>query len=434
MNYLILADDFTGAMDSCVKLLPLRRPARVYLRYDSPGTSKQDAVISIDTDTRHLEPHDAYRRVCDLCVNIRETSSSSRDGDVIYKKIDSTMRGNIGAEMDGVMDGFGYRLACIAPSFPEKERTVVNGVSRVGDLPLSESPSGRDPLSPVFSSDVAEIVEAQSRRPIGNLRLSAIRASADQAESDVRSLIDSGIECIVADAETDDDLAVVVRVMRRVSEDVLFVGSAGLAAALAAATSSAPKSAPFVAATFALGPRQTLVVNGSLMPVARAQVDVLRGRCDGVAVVRFIGTEILTRPDATMESLLSEMETSFKDRKICVLAADPTNRIDLSSENPTAASHDIARFLGSVVERYLRKHDVATIVLTGGSTAKSILDAIGVTVIDVHDELEAGIVYGSSLNGAKTYGIVTKAGGFGDEETLLRICCKNGNTFENERI
>src|SRR3989304_1277724 len=77
----------------------------------------------------------------------------------VFKKIDSTMRGAVGPEVEALLGVAQARTALVCPAFPAEGRTVVGGILRVHGLPAPESPVGRDPDYPAPTADLLEILE-----------------------------------------------------------------------------------------------------------------------------------------------------------------------------------------------------------------------------------------------------------------------------------
>ena len=136
LELVVIADDLTGAADTGIQFRAVYAP--VYLvdhrlrSIDSFGEPAQ--ALSIFTASRGLPPADAHRVVIDVCrVFGRHTPRR------VYKKIDSAMRGNIGAELEAVMDVLNIAMSFIAPAFIEQGRTTVEGVHCIHGTPVAKT-------------------------------------------------------------------------------------------------------------------------------------------------------------------------------------------------------------------------------------------------------------------------------------------------------
>jgi uncharacterized protein YgbK (DUF1537 family) len=145
----IIADDLTGAMDSSGYLAGLGLSVVVYL-YRHTRTTATVSVIS--TDSRKDAPSVAEEKI--------ERMSQGLRGQIVFKKVDSTLRGNIGTELTALMETLGYEKAVLAPAFPEVGRTVVNGVLLVQGKPVAETDFARDPITPVSESNILSLLKS----------------------------------------------------------------------------------------------------------------------------------------------------------------------------------------------------------------------------------------------------------------------------------
>ena len=216
VKLLIVADDFTGALDTGVQFTA--RGARTCVvtdpAYDFSRAKAETQVLVLDAETRHLTPEAAYS------VVRRAVEGALRAGFThIYKKTDSALRGNVGAELTAVLDGAGAESISFLPALPKMDRITRRGIHYIDGVPVAESVFGRDPFEPVGASSVAEIIAAQSEVPVA-LHGLAETASAGRP----------GIH--VYDAESDSDL---LRIGQRLGREGLRLsaGCAGFAAALA---------------------------------------------------------------------------------------------------------------------------------------------------------------------------------------------------------
>lgn len=130
----VIADDFTGACDVAVQFKKQGLETVVLTDIEFLGSFKGvfDVVV-VDTETRNLTSEDAYRKVRRAVRLLRQNNVK-----LVYKKIDSTLRGNIGAEINAVMDELDVKAIIVAPAFPDQKRTVINGHLLVNGEPLEK--------------------------------------------------------------------------------------------------------------------------------------------------------------------------------------------------------------------------------------------------------------------------------------------------------
>ena len=157
----IIADDFTGALDTGVKLAGLGAKTRVVTSFpEDPRVCDADVLVW-DSETRHLSPEQAQEAIRSVAARLRTYPDC-----YVFKKTDSALRGNIGAELQGLLEGLNARQIAFLPAYPEINRTTENGVQYIDGVPVSESVFGKDLLNPVLHDSVAEIIAEQSSLPV----------------------------------------------------------------------------------------------------------------------------------------------------------------------------------------------------------------------------------------------------------------------------
>lgn len=132
----------------------------------------------------------------------------TQQGRLLAKRIDSTLRGNLGPELAAVLETLGSEsMAVVTGAYPASRRTTVKGYHYVGGVLLAETPVRNDPLSPVTESHVPTLLAAQTRLPIGELGLEQIRRGPAAVAAALRDQAGRSIRLVAADAETDADIA-----------------------------------------------------------------------------------------------------------------------------------------------------------------------------------------------------------------------------------
>ena len=165
LRLLMIADDFTGALDTGVQLAAHGIPTQVVVG-QADLSACSSTVLVVDTETRHLSAAKAAEAVARL------TRSAVENGvGCIYKKTDSALRGNIGAELAALLKASGARNLPFLPAFPQIGRTTKKGVHYIDGVPVNESPFGIDPFEPVRCAEVTKLIHLQTDMPAQNLRL-----------------------------------------------------------------------------------------------------------------------------------------------------------------------------------------------------------------------------------------------------------------------
>lgn len=384
MEIAIVADDLTGAADTAMQFARVGYRTAVAFRGAETTLRDLDAV-AFDTDSRTIPSDPAVERVSDAVRAVRDVR-------LLYKKLDSTLRGNVAAELAAALEASGRERAVVAPAFPDTGRITVDGVQFVDGVPVHETEMANDPRTPLVEGHVPTLLSGVFPA-VGML---GVRDLGDPVS--VRRSLERS-RCVVADARSDTDLDALVRALPDPSE-VMWAGSAGLARALArlhpgpraGETSAAPSPA-----------RGVLVVIGSLSGASRGQ---LRRLVDerGAVAVPVAGYEGVEDAVAAARAVLGG--------RGCTILHSPEKRT-------TAGAGPVIGPLAEVADTLSREGLFDALVMTGGSTAVAVARRLGASGMTLDGEVEAGVPVGT-LIGPSPYRVVTKAGGFGSPDTLAR--------------
>lgn len=415
---LMIADDFTGALDTGVQFAARGARTRVVTdpAYDFSQAEEDVQVLVLDAETRHLTPEAAYK------VVFRAVRDALRAGfRYIYKKTDSALRGNIGAELTAVMDAAGADRLAFVPALPKMNRVTRGGVHYIDGVPVAQSVFGQDPFEPVTASSVAEIIGAQSQVPV-------VLRAPETAEAGLRP----GIQ--VFDAETDGDLTRIGRALGREALR-LSAGCAGFASELAELLElrGTPPGLPCLAPSL-------FVACGSVNPVTLRQMEAA-GKAGfphvHLSPVQKLDALWLEAPDcaAAVRGWLSAAE---RERCFILDVNDPAGRDDtaryagerhLTTEDLRVR---ISAQLGRLVRRALDGGLDATLLCTGGDTLLALTRAVGAAELTPVCELETGVVLTAFAYHGKTYHIVSKSGGFGEPDLFIRLAAFLGAGKQKE--
>lgn len=379
MQILILADDLTGAADSAARCHHMGRPATICLQ--PPGVDVPPGVVALTSDSRHLPAAVAAQHVREIVAGLSKVAEG-----VWYKKIDSTLRGNIGGEIDAMLDVLHRRYAIVAPAFPAQGRGLKHGylISKVG---------------PVAPPHLPTLLQQQSRRAITVIPLSDVRGGPQHLAAQLAAVQQHETQLIVVDGVTDDDLQTILIATQAVLPDVLLCGSAGLITMLAAQQPAAAlrHSSQMPASVLGVGSGPALVVVGSGSAVARAQIQYLRRR-DDVAIVE-----------------VGAGQPAPQDRDVLLHLPEPAPGTCLDGSAARALAVELAEMATSI----MMQRRLSLLVLAGGDTAMAVLLRLGIRQLRVVRELLPGIPLTRGVDEAKqAHLIMLKAGNHGDAAAL----------------
>jgi len=400
-TYVILADDLTGANDTGVQFARVGLRTRVCLNTLQENALEQSDIIVIDTDSRAVGARTAYQRVHTVAQ-----IAAQRGATLLYKKLDSTLRGEIGAELDAIMDVYDTQLAVLSPAFPSSRRTMHNGILYVGSAPVAQSPFANDPQTPVRISHLPTLLASQTRRPVHTLSIDEIAAGPQYLKERLGALRAVGGAIAVCDAVTDAHLAVIAEATLALGEGCLLAGSAGLAKPLAMRI--AGQGIDTHAA-------HVLVVAGSMHPALREQVrELARHYTANIVSLDLSAATDETRWSQWLERTRQRIDSTSEHAPI-VLSAPPAPVMGEQSSL-------LLPRLVELADHVLRHVRVIGVVATGGATTRALCNRWRADGLELADEIAPGIALGFLRGGAHDgLAIVTKAGGFGDVNALVTV-------------
>ena len=321
-----------------------------------------------------------------------------------YKKTDSTLRGNIGSECTSLLSNALCAELMFVPAFPEMGRTTVNGHQYVRGEPIHNTVFGADPLAPVTSSFIPDLIRGQASVEVVTVR--------SPEEADMQK--NSGKRIVVFDASTDEDMVHIGRFLMKRGKLGCTAGCAGFAAVLSELLGwkGLAKGAQRIAAPF-------LVVCGSLHPQSVRQADYAEQR--GMRGVHLsweaatVDAFFRTADGNRIAGGLSELLRAGADVVVRVSHRSNTG----PSERKVHAR--VARNLSDLVYRVACSGQIGTLVVFGGDTAAQILRRLGSTDLELAAELLPGVPLARTVRAGRPLDLITKAGGFGFEAILLQL-------------
>ena len=407
IRLLIIADDFTGALDTGVQFAACGAATRVIT--DRSADLKQYAehcqVLVVDAETRHLSPAEAYVIVSNI------VSQAVRLGIAhIFKKTDSALRGNIGAELTALLEASGERQLPFLPAFPQMNRCTVDGVHYIAGVPVAESVFGKDPFEPVTHSRVSEVIAQQSTVPV--------TGCAAGTASDAKGIL-------VFDASSLEDLSCTAQRLLDDGGLRIMAGCAGFGSVLPRLLqlgTGKPAPMPQLDPNF-------LVICGSVNPITVAQSDYAEK--EGFLRIRLIPEQKLEPEHWVSKEGEMEFQTlrGILNQYRCRIV--DTN--DFGSNKPTsdyAEAHSmtiedvrqaVSRSIGYLVSRLFPDPNLGTLLITGGDTLLQCMDYMDIREIEPLCEMDKGVVLSRFTYQGCTRYVISKSGGFGRETLFVDL-------------
>jgi len=416
-RFAIIADDLSSATDCGAQVVRSRLSVVVPLgSYSLPSQARATQVISVDTDSRSLSADQAYSKV--KAATQQLVAEGWKD---FYKSVDSTLRGNLGAEIEAVLEIVKPDCAVIAPAFPKYGRTTANGIQYLHGRPLHETEFGTDPTAPVRDADIARRLAEGSRRKAGRLTLDQVRAGSSQIRTGTQRMLAGGIELVIVDIAEQDDLKRICLGLSQSDLQIVWVGSTGLAEFVPLAFDVTSASST-VSENRPIDLRPALALVGSASETTREQLRYAQTN-NQLNIIRLDPARVIqnsTTAAAELEQANSNLRAAIDsghDAALVVSASrdEITATQQLGAElnlSPAQVAERIVDGLAQAGSRLVRENRVSGIVATGGDTANALCNALGAQALEILGEVEAGIPI-LRLLGSQSLPLVTKAGGFG---------------------
>lgn len=419
-RFYIIADDLTGANDAGVQLSKIGISSTVFLDLQESSIQSTEDVAIIDTDSRALSEKAAYDRV------YKASSIFQQQGfEHVYKKIDSTLRGNTAAELAAVVSVHRPDIVVIAPAYPKMNRQTVNGYQYVNGLLVSETEFGKDPKTPVNDSFIPNLFETVVDDPICLIDHSLLNSKENLREK-IMDNMGSGTTWFICDAKTNEDLVLIAETFAKTNKTIVWAGSAGLIEYLPYAlqlkrTRMTQQENPEIT--------RSLTVSASLSKVTKSQLEMVRKMSDTYFIE--VDPIELIKKTCSVQYIIDELEKQT-DKKHFVLFVDgsaknrnATKKFEEEcSFSGTQISEAISKELGKIALEIVHSFtDINGLLLTGGDTAKAVCNQLNMNQMQLFSEVEVGLPLGKLKNetNPRSFWTVTKAGGFGNEHSLMNV-------------
>ncbi len=393
-RYLIVADDFTGANDTGVQLK--RRGVPTSVVFSSEFIASEGSFV-LDTESRALGPEEAAAAVRAGLKGVDLTAFGR-----VMKKVDSTLRGSVAAEIKAVDELYGSELVVFAPALPDLGRTTVGGVHLLKGIPITRTELAKDPKTPVTEDNITKLLEAVYDEPVTHI--SEDQVSAGEIDFSTGRVF-------TCDSATNADLRSVIQAAVATGKRTLWVGTAAMADHLLGVEVDVPPA---------------LAVVASVSAVSREQVNFAAG--EGIPLVSVPIPELLTG-EQKMETYVAQTVALLKEGKDAILASSAScNRAELDRSVAVGEKLNMTReqvsgytqmVMGKMTKAILEQTPVSGMFLTGGDTALGFFMEARSLGSSIVTEIAVGIpmmrLSGGPFAGLK---VVTKAGAFGKEDAI----------------
>lgn len=421
-NIGIVADDLTGADDTALQFH--MRGANTQIILDSSATPENKAVTqawAVPTETRNIDSLTAAQRVKIATEFLRDNLNV----EYFYKKIDSTLRGNIAVECLAMLEVLEWDAAVIIPAFPQEGRVTIGGYHLLKGIPIERTEMARDPHSPIFESHIPTILEKQMDDEhhglIGCIELRTIIKGAGPILQRLNELIAEGKKLIVSDAMSTTDIEQVVLAMEKSNYNILPCGSAGCAQVLGNIWLPEMKTPPVMNS---IPKMPKLFVSGSATQITATQIQKLDDD-DDFENTYFISLKLEDILEGVSDEIVERVSKNLvKDNVVVVhtshLTVDSKVLGQILFDNEMSKSQllcKIGDYLADLTKRVIYNKDVILLTI-GGETSFKCCKAINSNSLQVIDAVSPAIPLCMDV---KAQWIVTKSGNVGNANTLVEI-------------
>ncbi len=418
----IIADDLTGANDTALQFHLKGASTQILLSDDiEPLNIKGTQTWAISTESRNVDGETAFEKV----TKTAQMMAQKLNPDFFYKKIDSTIRGNIGLEVLGIISALEYDASIIVPAFPAENRITVGGYHLLKGVPIERTEMARDPHFPILESHIPTLLKSQLppqyTELVGQIELRTVTKGAGPILQRIAELIKAGKKIIVADAVSTVDIEQIALAVKKSEFKILPTGAAAFAQALSEYW-FADLDCEHIRKTFPSLPK--FIVSGSATQITANQIEKLENS-DEYDNILSISLDLKTVLEGVKDELVERVVSNLKFANTVVVHtsklikdfdgfSDDSLNAELTRANLASVITD---FLAELTRRVLEQQEAILITL-GGETSYKCCSAICACQLQLIDEVAPAIALSLDHN---AQWIVTKSGNLGGVNTLIDI-------------
>jgi uncharacterized protein YgbK (DUF1537 family) len=415
----VIADDLTGANATGVGLAKQGFSTATIIKDTPMQALEKYNAICIDTDSRYADKDIAVNRVKNAVNFLKQWEAK-----VFCKRIDSTIRGNIGFEIDCVLNELGDNtIGIVVPSYPSSGRITVGGYLLVEGTPVQETDAARDPVTPIKKSFVPAIIEKQSQYPIANISLDIVLSGIGDIAGGLQAKIAEGYRIIVVDAVNDEQIETIAQAMVHIQDKIMVPVDPG------------PLTAAYAKACLQhiAVEERLLVTVGSVTSQTGQQLDYLIEKTKANPVYvdpNKLATYSETWQKEVDRAIRAGLESLHQETILIITTYHPGNKlIDLKAlskiEKATedALAKRITDGLAAISRKIIEQteYKISGCFTSGGDVTASFCSVSFASGIELEDEVIPLAAYGRLIGGhLDQLPIVTKGGMIGDKKAIYK--------------
>lgn len=430
-----VADDLTGATTTGVLLARSKARTAVFFNEEAAlkgeGVDELDAIL-ISSNSRPLPANEAYAKVKSA------TDALKRMGVKYFsKRIDTTLRGGVGVEIDAMIDQVGDDcVAVVVPAMPQSRRILVGGYSVIDGVALINTPVAQDVRTPVKENYIPRLLEGQTRRQVELVTLDKVLQGEEAIRDALKEAREAGGEVIVVDGITIEDVEEIAKACIELKWNVIAVDPGPFTAKLAYYRNLIKEEEPNIPPEADETGKTVLIAAGSATPVTKKQMEVL---CQDPRHVRISvdPIKLIEGGDTALDEVFRAvhiaedlLKSDNQPRAILFETALHGELLNLDEEDNKRhyaggmSANRINAGLGTIISQLLEicgRDKIAGLYTTGGDTMVNVCYQLGVECIEVMDYVIAQTDIGRLVGSYDGLPIVGKGGLTGNDHTACDI-------------
>lgn len=419
MKLYVIADDLTGANATSVLLAKEGFKCSTFIDSNTLNNNNisESDVIAISTDSRGLTKEEAYLSVS------REVDRVRYSNPLYNKRIDSTLRGNIGAEIDAILDKKTDSIAIVVASYPDSGRISIGGFLLVDSVPLQNTFVAKDPKCPITNSNIKDIIKSQTKYEVANIHINDVLMGAKYLAHKMQLFIEEGNRILIVDAVTNSEIEIIAKAAAISEFDVVTVDPGPF--------TKYYMNEKFGCLNINHGKKVFFAI-GSVSKTTIGQIEHLVAT-KAPALIKVDPLKLIddTEIDNEIKRVLDIIKIKLDENKSNILGISTTTReeevldlTELSSkfnldkeEISVRINKGLARITESALE--ISNSSIGALYTSGGDVTMEVMRRLNVKGIDIKDEIIPLAVYGRFIEGKYPHmPVVTKGGLIGEKETL----------------
>ena len=415
-KYIVIADDLTGSNATCslFKKIGLRAASILKLQ----GDINYDVdVISYSTASRGLDKEEAYNKVSEAIKILK-----SKDVLVYNKRIDSTLRGNIGTEINAMLDNLeDDRIAVVVPAYPDSGRIVVNKTMLVNGVLLENSDAGKDPKTPIKTSCVESLIQKDIKYSSTYFTLSDIEQPIEEIVKKIQEAIKKS-RVLIFDAVNNEDIIKISKAIIHSDINIVTVDPGPFTLYYSKELQKKNHLE-----------KKILMVIGSVTATTKKQIEYILQEED-IFLVKMKVEDFFEK-----ETCLKEIERVISFIKKCIASYDlflvttspigDEKKADLQklAENLNTTVEEISKIIANtltetVVKILKETEKFEGVYSSGGDITIALLEKLKAIGVEIREEVIPLAAYGRLIGGDfPNLKLVSKGGMVGDEKTI-KLC------------